>query len=184
MSTGGGGARLRKALKALEGREVRVGWFEDAEYPDGTKVASIAYIQEHGAIRKIKSKSDDTKSELAVIPPRMPLRISAETQMEKIGETINMLVIQAAETGEIDQGLNRIGALAASHVKDVISSNLPPPNAESTVDGMLLKDKEGKEYRAGSSPDKGNRKFGQGKGSSRTLIDTGQMLKTVQWEIK
>lgn len=179
----GGGAKLRKALKSLQGREVRVGWFAGAEYPNGTKVAQIAYIQEHGAIRTIKQGSNSQVTKIAIIPPRAPLRTAAERQVEGVDQTIKMLVRRAAETGNVEQGLNQIGALVASHVKDTIASNLQPANAESTINGMLLKDKDGNEYRAGSSPDKGKRKFGQGKGSARTLIDTGQMLKTVQWEI-
>lgn len=37
------------ALNGLDGIEGKVGWFETAHYPDGTPVAYVAAIHEHGA---------------------------------------------------------------------------------------------------------------------------------------
>lgn len=49
-----GGAKLEAALKAISEKvnkkaTLRVGFLEDATYPDGTKVATVAAIQEYGA---------------------------------------------------------------------------------------------------------------------------------------
>jgi len=47
-----GPASISKAvavLDGLDGMEGKVGWFESAVYPDGTPVAYVATIHEHGA---------------------------------------------------------------------------------------------------------------------------------------
>lgn len=47
-----GPASISKAvavLEGLEGLEGKVGWFDSARYPDGTPVAYVATIHEHGA---------------------------------------------------------------------------------------------------------------------------------------
>lgn len=44
----GGLKGLNLALKSLEGVQGKVGWFESSKYPDGTSVAYVATIQEHG----------------------------------------------------------------------------------------------------------------------------------------
>lgn len=46
--TGSGFDALDLKLKELQGWEGRTGFFEDAAYPDGTKVAYVAAIQELG----------------------------------------------------------------------------------------------------------------------------------------
>lgn len=40
---------LSAHLKELDGKQVKIGWFESAVYPDGTKVAEVAAIQEFGS---------------------------------------------------------------------------------------------------------------------------------------
>lgn len=42
-------SRAVAVLGGLEGLEGKVGWFESAHYPDGTPVAYVATIHEHGA---------------------------------------------------------------------------------------------------------------------------------------
>jgi hypothetical protein len=49
---------LAESLSALEGVTGKVGWFESAQYPDGTPVAYVAAIQEFGSpANKIPSRS-------------------------------------------------------------------------------------------------------------------------------
>lgn len=48
MKKGDGFARLNAALKALNGVEGKVGYFEEARYPDGMAVAQRAAIHEIG----------------------------------------------------------------------------------------------------------------------------------------
>lgn len=57
MANWKGSGGFEKKLKAVtakigSGKKVKVGYFEDAEYPDGTKVALVAAIQNFGAPAK------------------------------------------------------------------------------------------------------------------------------------
>jgi hypothetical protein len=45
----GSTSRAIAALEGLAGYEGKVGWFESATYPDGTPVAYVATIHEHGS---------------------------------------------------------------------------------------------------------------------------------------
>lgn len=45
---GPGVAKVAAMLNSLDGLEAKVGWFENATYPDGTMVAYIATIHEFG----------------------------------------------------------------------------------------------------------------------------------------
>lgn len=65
---------IEKQLRQLDNLEARVGWFENAKYPDGTPVAYAASIQEHGygpikprlGLRALASKLQDEWREVAI----------------------------------------------------------------------------------------------------------------------
>lgn len=168
---------IKKALKSLESREIKVGWVKGEEYPEGTSVATVAYWNEFGASRTLKNGN------VVVIPARAPLRHASESLAKSVGRQFAHAVAAVREPGDVDRCLNQIGAVAAAHVKSTIASNLSPDNATSTIEGMIIgKNKDGSPKRAGSAS-KSNRKFGQGKGKNTPLRDTGQLMKSVTWEI-
>lgn len=62
---GPGEERLRVAVNELHGLTGKVGWFPSSHYPDGTPVAYVAAIQEHGY-------------PAGGIPPRLGMRDTAD----------------------------------------------------------------------------------------------------------
>lgn len=179
--------KMRRNIKLLKEQQIRVGWLEGNVYPDGTPVAQVAFFNEYGGIRRIKQGSNSTQSNIAVIPPRAPLRITLDTKGKLISEQAAPFIAKGLQNDKVLQSLELVGLMAASHVRDTIGSGLPPPNAESTVDGMLLRKKvtddagnvSYEEVRAGSAQ-KESRTFGQGKGFNKPLVDTANMMNSVQ----
>lgn len=176
-----GTSEARKFLKGIAGKQVRVGWLAGNVYPDGTPAAVVAYINEYGGSRK-------TKNGAIVIPARAPVRTTIDTRGAELTENCGKLIAKAIRDGMTpDQMLNQLGMLGQIALQDTIGSGLPPPNAEATVNGMLLtrRGPDGKKetYRAGSAS-KENRKFGQGKGFNKPLIDTARLMNTVTYVVE
>lgn len=180
--------QFRKNLKLLKEQQIRVGWLEGNVYPDGTPVAQVAFFNEYGGIRKIKQGSNKSQSNIAVIPPRAPMRITLETKSAQLSEEAAPIIAKGLQNGKVMQALNLVGLRAQSLLQDTIGSGLPPPNAESTVEGMLLRRSGGESgsptYERAGSAQKENRTFGQGKGFNRPLIDTGQMMNSVTYVVE
>lgn len=172
----------RKFLKGISGQQVRVGWLEGNVYPDGTPAAVVAYINEYGGRRK-------TKDGAIVIPARAPVRTTIDTKGQQLTEDCGKLIAKAIRDGmKPDQMLNQLGMLGQIALQDTIGSGLSPENATATVEGMLLTRRnpvtgEKETYRAGSAS-KENRKFGQGKGFNRPLIDTSRLMNTVTYVVE
>lgn len=183
--------QFRKNLKLLKEQQIRVGWLEGNVYPDGTPVAQVAFFNEYGGVRK-------TKDGEVVLPARAPVRITIDTKAKQLSEESAPIIAKGLQNDKVMQALNLVGLKAQSMLQDTIGSGLPPPNAEATVDGMLLKRKipdgegfkrkesgalEYEEYRAGSAQ-KENRTFGQGKGFNKPLIDTSQLMNSVTYVVE
>lgn len=171
MKQGSATDTARKFLKGIEGHTIAVGWMAGNVYPGTTMpVAMVAYFNEYGAHR----------GEVE-IPARHPMRTTIDRHSGDI-KAFMRRAIAAGVQGKLksDVALNNIGQFAVSQLQDVIGSNLPAPNAESTVHGVL-NPKTGE--RAGSAQ-KENRTWGQGKGFSRTLVDTGQMMNTATYTVE
>jgi hypothetical protein len=169
----------RRFLKEISDKTVRVGWFAGNQYPDSnTPVAFVAYVNEYGG------KRGDVE-----IPARAPMRTTVDTKGGDIANVARKLIAKGVR-GELDGDtmLNQLGIYAQSALQETIGSGLPPPNAEATVHGMLLKRRNKEtgdieEYRAGSAA-KENRTFGQGKGFNKPLIDTGHMSQSVAYTVE
>lgn len=90
------------------------------------------------------------------IPPRRFVTAGIFKARGKIRgqlRTIAKAIVQAKAT--MKQGLARVGLAGQDAVQQQISSNMPPPNAPSTV---------------------------AQKGSSSTLIDTGRLRQSITWD--
>ena len=110
---------IAKVLEQLQHREIQIGFFETAVYPDGTPVAYVAAIQEFGS---------------GPIPPRPFLRPAAADNKDKWGKLVASGVKAALrEAIELDSALAQVGMLGASDVQNAIRAVSSPGLAESTI---------------------------------------------------
>jgi len=117
--TGPGVATVEAALKGLEGLQAKTGWFESANYPDGTPVAYVATIHEFGTDR---------------IPARPFMRPAVADHgrewIDKLGAGAKD-VLNGHATGE--GVLDLVANLAAANVAEKIRAVTSPPLSEATV---------------------------------------------------
>jgi hypothetical protein len=93
---------LRKFRKA---RQVRVGIFPDAVYPDGTPVAQAAFFAEYGTVTE---------------PPRPFMRQTMEWEGDSLGRLLFKKL--AAADGDMAQALKDTGETLASRMKVMLAS--------------------------------------------------------------
>lgn len=145
------GRQLEIALKNLQGKIGKVGWFEKSKYEDGTPVAYVAAIQEYG-------------SPINNIPPRPTMRptiTAKQNEWRKIAETGAKRVLAGTATaGDVMEG---IGLAAAGDVRKAISVLTEPPLSERTIENRRRKRADKKTIGSLTKP----------------LIDTGIMLGTL-----
>lgn len=134
---------IAETAGALTGASsVKAGYFEGKAYPNGFEIAENALVQEYGTIEHG-----------GFIPPRPFL--SNAMKNERKWETI--LHAELDKGRSLSQALARVGEEMRNDIIRSIDSNLPPPNAQSTVER---------------------------KGSSHTLIDTGMMKRATSYEVE
>lgn len=123
MATISGGQKLDAALREMASKvavpaTLRVGFLENAKYPDGTPVAMVAAIQDYGAPG-------------AGIPPRPFFRnMIADKQREwpkAIGDLLKANDFDAAKA------LDVAGAAIAGQLRQSIVDLVSPPLAPSTI---------------------------------------------------
>lgn len=112
-----GGDKFEAAMAALASKidkkaTLRVGWLENATYPNGTKVAMVAAIQEYGAPK-------------VGIPPRPFFRTMISDKQGEwpsaIAETLR------ANEMDVDRSLEVVGAAVAGQLREsIIKMNSPP----------------------------------------------------------
>lgn len=150
---GKGLAALQKALKEIETKQVKVGFFETSHYPDGTPVAYVAAIQEFGH---------------GPIPPRPFMRPAEAENKSKWAAGIAQGVKQVlAGNGDVVSVLEQVGMVAAGDVRKAIKTVSTPALADSTVAGRK------------SRLSKRSRKKANPQTISKPLVDTGVLLQSV-----
>ena len=144
---------IKKMLKDLESKQIQVGFFETAKYPDGTPIAYVAAIQEFG---------------YGPIPPR-PFMRPAELQNQNKWQAGIAMGVKAALNGvtTINDALVQVGKVAAGDVSKAIKAVTAPPLEKATVDAR-------KRRLSKRSARKANPKT-----ISKPLVDTGEMLQAV-----
>jgi hypothetical protein len=112
---------LTARIRELDGKQVKVGWFESARYPNGTPVAMVAAVQELGS----PSKN---------IPPRLGMRATAMRKWEE-WKALMLKGAKAVLAGawKADQVMDAVGAKAAGDIAKHISEVWEPPLKEATV---------------------------------------------------
>ncbi len=131
--------RLQKQFKKIKG--ARAGYITKAFYPNGLEVAENALIQEYGTER---------------IPPRPFLRKTLKKQKEWAKYVKENFDANGDSPNQLEKVAHTVGLMMQTDIQDSIMSNIPPPNAESTI---------------------------KQKGSSKTLIDTGLLRNSVHNEV-
>jgi hypothetical protein len=146
---------FKKLLKRLEKRVVLVG-IPAGQNPREGKIgnAALYYLMETG-------------SPAQNIPPRPTLVPGVRSVRKEVGSKMRAAMRRAMKTGAdvetvLDAGLKAAGLTAVSAVQQRIRANTPPPLAEST----LRKRKK------------------RGVTRTNTLIDTGEMMKSVTYVIR
>lgn len=130
--------RIGKGLGESE-KVLRVGFLEDATYPDGTPVATVAAANEFGT---------------STIPPRPFFRNMIAAKKAGWGPASAKLL--KANDYDVDHTLNQVGMGIQGQLQQSILDTNAPPLAEATV---------------------------KAKGFDKPLIDTGQMIRSVDYEV-
>lgn len=159
---------IRAQLSQLEGKETRVGWFESAQYEDGTPVAYIAAIQEQGS---------------GPIPPRSFFRTTVlekkQTWIDTV-EKLAKLVIGGKINGR--DMMDMLGLQIEGDVQKKIASITTPPLSPLTLAARKYR-QQGKSV-TGKTLGELSRKLKDGTidvsgVSTKPLNDTGQMIATL-----
>jgi hypothetical protein len=116
---------FEKALKDLDRKVGKVGWFESAKYADGTPVAYVAAIQEFG---------DPAQH----IPPR-PFMRPAISNNQNIWKLVAQEKIEQVLNGELKgrDVLEAVGLRASGDIRKNISELQDPPLRPSTIANRL-----------------------------------------------
>lgn len=145
--------KLKQALKNLDGKEGKVGWFEKSRYDDAesTPVAYVAAQNEFGNPNK----------NIPARPFMRPTIASERNNWAKIGEQGAKNILKGNKT--IGDVLELIGLKASGDIKKTITKITTPPLSPVTIARRLSR------YKDQSTV--GN--------LNKPLIDTGIMLNTL-----
>lgn len=118
-----GGERVSRILAEIAERVgqdygLRVGFLENATYPDGKPVGMIAAIQEFGAPR-------------AGIPPRPFFRNMIAKKSPEWPAAVGALLV--ANDYDVERTLDQVGFAIAGQLRESIQQTNAPPLAESTI---------------------------------------------------
>lgn len=164
-------AQLNLAIEQLNNLQVKTGWFESSVYADGTPVAYIAAIQEHGTsiyhtqsgdtVRKNNNAPLEGARGITYIPPRPFMR---PTIIKKQQEWADLMLkgSRAVLKGRITMKkvMDQLGATSASDVAETIQGIWAPKLAKSTVRARALRLSKNKVTKSLEKP----------------LIDSGKMF--------
>lgn len=154
----GNGSKLKDKLRkiaALDDLELKVGFFENARYPDGTPVAYVGYLNEYGGHN----------------PPRPFLKRTAQRRLKTWSKGI-AANFNRADKSSLKITYNKAGQVAVGDVKRTIkdwSPTDPRPNSPATIAAKARRARCGKNLMP-INP-------------TTVLIDTGKMISSVAYEV-
>ena len=171
-----GGEKLEKALTEIARKlgssaSVRVGFLENATYPDGKPVAMIAAIQEYGAPG-------------AGIPPRPFFRNMIADKSGEWPEGVkNALVAADYDAGK---ALGVVGAAIAGQLRESIINTNTPPLSKVTLMIRKMKSEGAVITKASLGIARARLAAGESVGGvpTKPLVDTGHLLNSVDFEVK
>ena len=130
----------KELLKAIDKVEIHAGIIHDKENK-GVSVTDYAIFNEFGT---------------STIEARPFLQTAFNENQKKYEGIIKNIYEKALDGKDIDIDINKLGELMVNDIKEKISSNIQPKNADSTI---------------------------AKKGSSKTLIDTGIMRSSIEYRV-
>ena len=140
----------------------------------------------HEQAEEERTEGGATNAEIAIFnefgtetsPPRPFMEIAYTTNRVKMRGMINGLLVQIGEGKlTVAEALKRVGVAHVGQIKEVIGTNVPPPNDPDTILRKLKK--------AGFKVVPGATDGGKdAAGSVTTLIDTGQMRQSTGFEVR
>lgn len=137
-------ARLEKMAQSIEDAgKLRVGFLKNATYPDGTKVAQVAYENEFGRHGK------------PYVPPRPYFRNMIAARKGQWAKAISVLMKSSGH--DAGRALPLLGEFIKGDLQQSIRDFTTPGNAPFTI---------------------------RKKGFDKPLIDTGHMLRSVDYEVQ
>lgn len=173
-----GGEKLKAALadigrKLKRGGTLKVGFFENARYPDGTSVAMVAAIQEYGA-------------PAASIPPRPFLRpVIKDHEHEWPGVILQQL---KAQDGDVIKALSALGEVIVHEIQQSIIDVTAPPLSPITIMLRKMRKDDPDLVVTGATVGEAAARVKAGKSvagvSTKPLIDTSVMYKAVAYEVE
>jgi hypothetical protein len=171
------GSKLAQKLAELsaklsQAKTVRVGFLENATYPDGTKVAAVAVFQDYGAPR-------------VGIPPRPFFRNMVAQESPTWGASL--AAIMKATDSNADRSLTLMGELIAGQLRESIIATLAPPLSPVTLMLRRMRADNPGLVVTGKTVGEAARRVAAGDSysgvSTKPLVDTGQLLKSVDYEV-
>lgn len=143
---------LKTIINGFDALRLRVGFFETAQYADGTPVAYVAAIHEFGAPEQ-------------GIPPRPFMRPAATANSAEWTEQMAAGARAVARGAISPEGvLEAVGALAAGNISEAISQVVAPPLKEATIEAKARK------YADGGAAGPGQ--------LGKPLVDTGLLIQS------
>lgn len=143
-------------INKVNSTQLKVGWSENAKYPDGVRVAVIAAQNEFG-------------NPALKIPPRpfmRPAEIANSTMWKtKMAQGIRQVFNKTKEVGQVFEA---IGLLVAGNIKTAIKQVTAPALKTATVKARLRGKKQGKSVSLTAA---------------KPLVDTGYMLNSLTSEV-
>ncbi len=176
-------AKFLDGVRALTGTRVMVG--VPAEKTDrrgeGVKKmtnAALAYVHEHGA------PEVNVPARPFLEPGIMRARGEIEAGLRRAGEA----ALAGSGVPAVKRHLHRVGLLASSSVKTVITEGIPPPLRPSSVEGRIARRKS-KSWRARRRAEIAANAVYVGEENAATgifipLLDTGQLRNAVTYVLR
>lgn len=169
-----GGKKLREKLeeiarKATSAGKVRVGFLENATYPDGTSVAQVAFWQNFG-----------TKK----VPPTMFFSNAVKDKGPDWGEALGRALV--ASSYDSRKALAMVGEVVAGDIREAIIAVDGPPLSPIT---LMLRKMFGNhpELITGKDVAEAARRVSEGEDagdvSTKRLVWSGHMLNSVDYEV-
>ena len=171
-----GGDKLAATLAALaakieKGKALKVGYLEDATYPDGTHVAQVAFWQEYGT---------------TTAPPRPTFRPMIAAKSSGWGAILAKAM--KATHDDSRQALTLLGEVITNQLVESVVETTQPELSEVTLILRKMKDDDPTLVVNGSTVAEARRRAARGeKGATGTrakpLIDTGVMQRGPAYEV-
>ena len=152
-----GFARFKEEVKKMKGSFVSVGVQGDKEpYPNGATVAQVAMWNEFGTEPWISTGKGAT-------PERSFFRTTLVEKRGEITATRNEVITKVVQGRlTVVEALNTMGFRLMVAIQAKIRSNIPPPNAQRTLDDRKA----------------------QGIQTTETLVATGHLARSITFETK